>query len=40
MNDTAAVTPHIDPEITKVDLAGLAPELALWGVKRSKPKRK
>ncbi len=24
--------PHIDPEITKVDLAGLALELALWGV--------
>jgi ATP-dependent helicase HrpB len=28
----AARTPHIEPEITQVDLAGLALELAVWGV--------
>ena len=28
----AARRPHIDPEITQVDLAGLALELAAWGV--------
>lgn len=30
--EQAARRPHIDPEITQVDLAGLALELAAWGV--------